>query len=243
MILSDKFLKLKRIKGMHMLYVFPLLMCFIQVYEIMKSSSLNDGSVFNTPFSNVYFQLYSLFSSFAAMLLVFTIIQVENRNNMWESNFMLPISRLHVYLKKVIVCSIVLFSFVLISYLFYLLGIYVCKFFYDIPFTFSDNVLLILFFSKIFFAFILYAFIAIPLFVLIDSPVTSIGILSFFLFLSMFFFQKEWFMYYPFSYYLIAQRDLSFGKWTGIDTADIIVIVYIVISIVIGAMLFKKFKK
>ena len=116
MILSDEFLKLKRIKGMHMLYVFPFLMCCIQVYEIIKACSANDGTKLNSPFSHIYIQLYSLFSSFIAILLVFSVIQVENRNNMWESNFMLPISKSQVYLKKTFGSFIILFSFVLISY-------------------------------------------------------------------------------------------------------------------------------
>ena len=93
-----------------------------------------------------------------------------------------------------------------------------------------------------FLAFILYTYIAIPLFILIESSVISIGFLTFFLLLSMFLFKKSWFDYYPFSYHIIAQRDLSFGKWKGFNTADIVVIVYILISLISGAILFNKYK-
>lgn len=243
MILSDEFLKLKRIKGMHMLYVFPLLMCFIQLYEIIKACSSNNGSVINSPFSHVYIQLYSLFSPFIAILLIFTIIQIENKNNMWESNFMLPISKTQIYLKKIIVSFIIIFAFVAISYITYLLSLFICKIFYEIPFTFVDNQLLVIFFSKMFLALILYAFIALPLFIFIESPVTSIGFLTFFILLGMFFTKKSWFDFYPFSYCIIAVKDISLGKWAGFMRSDFIVITYIVVSTISGFFMFNKFKK
>jgi hypothetical protein len=160
---------------------------------------------------------------------------------MWESSMLLPISKSKIYLGKVLVGMFFIFAYCLFSYLFYIGSIFIGMALYpeNLALSLKQNSLIIIFHIRLLLALVLYGSIVIPIFIYIESAITAIGLILFFIFLGMFLSQKSWFMYYPFSYHITvlntSKPDYNIIK----DKAALVVAVYSLIALIAGTFLFK----
>ena len=237
-----EFLKVKRLRGLHLVYVFPLLMSGIALMEMLKRISLSAPAQIIPSFSTVYFQFYVLFSPLVIALILFSLIQVENKNKMWESSILLPIGKGRIYLGKVLISVVFILSYCIISYLFYMGILFICKAFYPemIGINHTDNIVLIIFFSRIGVSLILYASLLIPVFIYIDSVILALGTFLFFITLSLFLTQKSWYFYYPFSYHLSVLNTFRAEYDVLKDKGIWVAVTYASFAFVLGMFLFKK---
>jgi len=234
-------LKVKRLRGLHLVYIFPILTSGIALFEMFKRIYASPLHEVIPPFSSFYFQFYMMFSPVIIALILFSIVQVENKNHMWESSLLLPISKGEIYIGKVFISVIFIFAYCLFSYLTYVGNILVCMALYpnDMLLNQHDNMLFVVFFFRMFLAFILYALLIIPVFIYIESAITALGIFMFFIFLSLFLTQKSWFMYYPFSYHLTVFSSFNSDFEVLKDKATWVTTIYAFFAFVIGTFLFK----
>ena len=244
-LLRFEFLKIKRILGLHLVYIVPIFMSAIGTWELVKRVSSSPAAAIIQPFSTFYFQFYVLFSPIMIFLILFSLIQVENKNRMWESNLLLPIGKVELYLGKILVSIIFLLSFCIISYFSYIAGILLCGELFPgrLILHHHDNIIIILFFSRIFIAFTLYAFLAIPVFIFIENAITSLGAFFFFILLSLFLTQRTWYWFYPFSYHILVLNSYRRDYDPNQDKGILITLLYIVIALISGILLFKNYSR
>lgn len=245
MMLKYEFLKIRRIKGLHLVYIFPILMSLIALVEMLKRIRSSASQELIPPFSSFYFQFFVMFSPIVVVLILYSLIQVENKNKMWESSLLLPVNKGTIYLSKVLISVIFVLAYCLISYFSYVGSILLCHTFFSesIGLSYGDNMVLILFYSRIFLSFLLYAILAIPIFIYIESAITALGTFLFLIFLSLFLTQKSWYPYYPFSYHIIVfksyRSDYDIFKDVGIWFTAF----YAAVALILGKSLFNKISR
>ncbi|MBG6235174.1 hypothetical protein IWX76_001742 [Pedobacter sp. CAN_A7] len=240
-LIKYELIKNKRIRGLHLVYLFPLLMSTIAMMELFKRLGLATTNQVVPLFSTFYFQSYIMFSPIIIALILYSLIQVENKNQMWESSLLLPISKVRIYLGKVFISVVFIFAYCLISYLSYVAIIFICITFYPdhIALNLHDNYLLIIFHSRMLMAFILYGVLVIPIFIYIESAITALGIFLFFIFLGLFLTQKSWYMYYPFSYHITVLKNHMTDYNLFKDKGALVVAIYTLIALLAGTFTFK----
>ncbi len=240
-----EFLKIKRVLALHLVYIVPLSISAIGTWELMKSITSSTKAIRIQPFSVFYFQFYVIFSPIILLLILFPLIQIENKNHMWESNLLLPIRKAKLYLGKICVSVIFVISYCLISYFSYTTGILLCSAFYPgkILLNHTDNIIIILFFSRTFVSFILYSFLAIPVFIFVESAITSLGTFFFCFLLSIFLTQATWYEFYPFSYHITVLNTYKREYVLSQDKGLLITLIYIILAFISGIFLFINFSR
>jgi hypothetical protein len=234
-------LKTKRIRGLHLVYLFPILMSGITLFEMFKHLSSVASSQMIPPFSSFYFRFFIMFSPIIIALILFSLIQVEHKNQMWESSMLLPINKAKIYLGKVMISIFFIFAYCIFSYVCYVATIFICMAFYpdNIALSLHDNAILIQYHLRIVLAFVLYGVLFIPIFIYIESAIAALGLFLFFIFLGFFLTQKSWFIYYPFSYHISVFNNFMSGYNVFKDKAALVVASYSVIALIAGTFLFK----
>lgn len=244
-LIKYEFSKIKRIRGLHLVYVLPLLMSIISFFEISKKISQAVPGQVIWPISTIYVQFYVIFSPIVIVLILFSLIQIENRNKMWESNFLLPIGKGEIYIGKTLIGVILVIAYCLISYLSYVGSILLCHTFYSelLVLNQQDHMIMINFFSRMLLSFILYTLIAIPIFIYVESPITALGTFLFCIFLSVFLDKRPWFIYYPFSYHVIVFKTYRSAYDVFSDKGFWLTIGYAVSAFFGGKFLFTKVRQ
>lgn len=242
-ILKGEFLKIKRIWGLNIYYIFPLLITVVSTYETIRKVELYHIAASISPISTFYFQFFITFSPIAILLIIFSLIQIESKDKMWESTLLLPVPRFKIYIGKHIVSIFLVVLYVVASYILYVVSYEIYRAFFPqlSQFSYSDHHILLNFFSRMFLCLVLYTVIAIPIFIYIDNVIVSLGVLTFAILLSLFLTHQKWYIYYPFSYHITVLNTFKSRYIISQDKSIPVIILYIIIAFSIGLALFKKF--
>ena len=240
-LIKSELYKLKRISGLHLVYIFPLVMSGIAMFEMLRRIDVSPANQIIPPYSSFYFQFFGLFSPIVIALILFSFIQIENKNKMWESNYLLPISKGTIYVGKIFTSVLFALAYCVISYLTYIGQVLLCQAFYPehLALNQDDNIVLIIFFSRMFLVLAFYSLLVIPVFIYIESAITALGIFMFFIFLSFFLMQKSWFTYYPFSYHLTVLTNFRSAYDIVKDKGAWITMIYAILAFLTGKFLFQ----
>jgi len=243
-ILKAEFLKIKRVWGLYICYMFPVIITVLSTFEILKKVHSTNTINSISPLSSFYFQFFTTFSPIAILLIVFSLIQVENKNKMWESTVLLPVSKTKLYVSKHITGIFVVFVYMTLSYILYIISSEVLSQIFPqlSGLTLSDHAVLMNFFLRMFLVFILYTVIAIPIFIYVDSAIIALGILMFGILLSLFLTQQKWYAYYPFSYHITVFNTFKSHYEVLKDKSFLMVMVYVVLSFIAGLYSFINLK-
>lgn len=242
-IIKGEYYKLKRIRSLHLVYLFPLLLVGISLYDFIRSAPKIDTHSDPTAIllHHLFINFFSFFSPFFIAIIVFTIIQIEFKNRSWENLMLLTRSKRDIYFSKMVVVVSFAILYCLITYLGLFAGKTLLSFLYP-NFHFeknTHNLELLIFFLRYTVTFCLLAILFLNIFLYVQNPIIALGSVFFVLIFSQFLLNAHWAIYFPLTYsYNVARKFGDVFFWNDILFAST---AWIVVLIALGYFIFVRF--
>lgn len=242
-IIKAEYYKLKRIKSLHVVYLFPLLLIIVALYDFIRVAHNMDAHSDPTMFflTHLFRGFFDFFSPFFIAIIIFAIIQIEFKNRSWENLILLTRSKRDIYFSKllIIVSSAILYC--LVTYIGFLSGKSLLSTLYPhLPFgENTHNLELIVLFLQYTTTFCMLAILFLNIFFYIQNPIIALGGVFFVLISSLFILKEKWAIYFPLTYSYEVGRN--FGNLHYWNTVMFSSIIWIFIFTIIGYFIFVRF--
>ena len=206
--LTAEVYKIKSLKFLYFLYFFPVIILLIALFIFIKDINNIGLSPYNLFLNKFYLPFYTYFSPLVIALLTHTLIQNEDKNFGWRNMFLMPISKISIFISKISINILLVISYVIISLIFHTLILailFLCSKEQNISNYIDFNLIGVLY-SRFNSYFILLTLIYFPIFIYIKESLISIGLVFFLINLSFFILKNENIIYYPFAYWIIISK-------------------------------------
>lgn len=229
-IIKAEYYKLKHIKSLHLVYIFPLLLIMVSLYDFIRgaqnmNTNLDPTMIFLT---HLFLGFFDFFSPFFIAIIVFAIIQIEFKNKSWENLMILTRSKTDIYFSKLVIVVSFTILYCIVSYIGFLSGKSLLSLLYpNLPFgVHSHTQTVIILFLRYTLTFCLLSTLFLNIFLYIQNPIIALGSVFFVLISSLFILKEKWAIYFPLAYSYKVSRsfgDLYFWNdimvfsaiWTG----------------------------
>ncbi len=242
-IIQAEYYKLKRINSLHLVYLFPLLLIIVALYDFIRVAHNMDTHSDPTTFflTHLFIVFFDFFSPFFIAIIVFAIIQIESKNRYWENLILLTRSKRDIYFSKLLILVSFSILYCIVAYVGFILGKSLLSFLYP-NLAFGKNnhnpKILILFFRYTI-TFSMLAILFLNIFLYIQNSIIALGSVFFVLISSQFILKEKWAIYFPLTYSYKVSRN--FGEsyfWNNVMFSSII---WILIFTVLGYFIFVRF--
>lgn len=185
--------------------------------------------------------IYSLLYPIIIAIFVHSVFDIERKNNNFKLLLTMPISRINIFVVKIIYLILVLYISIFTSYLFFYISGYTLHFIEaDFCFTkFNSNYIIILYFSKLLASLTIIILIQFLLSLIFKSFVFPVSFCSFITLLSIMFHKNEWVEIIPYNFPHMCLCDFISGS-RNISIFNLVNLMYIMIVVITCNMLIKR---
>lgn len=239
-IIKAEYYKLKHIKSLHLVYLFPLLLVMVALYDFIRIAHNMDTHSDPTIFflTHLFIGFFDFFSPFFIAIIVFAIIQIEFKNKSWENLILLTRSKRDIYFSKLLIIVSFSILYCLVAYVGFLVGKSFLSFLYPhLPFEKNThNLELLILFLRYTTSFCMLAILFLNIFLYIQNSIIALGSVFFVLISSLFILNEKWAIYFPLTYsYKVGRNFGDIYYWNTVMFSSII---WIIIFTVLGYLLF-----
>lgn len=242
-IIKAEYYKLKRIKSLHLVYLFPLLLIMVALYDFIRVAKNMDGHSDPTIFflSHLFAGFFDFFSPFFIAIIVFAIVQIEFKNKSWENLMLLTRSKRDIFFSKLLIVVSFTILYCVVAYIGFIAGKSLLSFIYpNLPFKKSPhNLELLILFLRYTIVFSMLAILFLNIFLYIQNPIIALGSVFFVLISSLFILNEKWSIYFPLTYsYKVSRKFGDSYFWNNIMVFSII---WIIVFNILGYLIFVRF--
>jgi|GEM_PF-4083167 len=242
-IIKAEFYKLKRIKSLHLVYLFPLLLIMVALYDFIRVAKNMDAQSDTTRFllSHLFLGFFDFFTPFFIAILVFSIMQIEFKNKSWENLMLLTRSKRDIYFSKLLVVVSFSILYCVVTYIGFLVGRSFLSFLYP-ALSFGKNTYnpeLLILFLRYTLVYSMLAILFLNIFLYIQNPIIALGSVFFVLVSSLIILKEKWAIYFPLTYsYKVSRKFGDLYFWNNVMVFSAI---WMIIFIVLGYFVFVRF--
>jgi len=201
-----EFFKLKNIKSLHLLYLYPLSISVIALIIFIHDMDGNIIPANANPnfvlFKRFYLSFYTFLSPVILTLIYYAILQVEFKNKAWENLYILTGAKYRIYTSKMLVGIVVTTVYVVASFLFVLLVQLVIRMLFHNYFEFEKYSLFdeLMLYPGYLVTYWMLCIIVFNFLFYVENAILSVGGMTFLLIFSSLILKPKWTIYLPFTY-------------------------------------------